>query len=142
MIMLDIDLVLLFGSALVFLIVLVVLNKMLFLPLMIHIDNRELNIKKKQNKNENIELELNSILNQSNNLLIQAKQKSKDITDKATDEANKQAEKLYQNALTLQNNKIEEFQASYDTKKSQLEKSLQGIELEICDKINDKIKSA
>ncbi|GEM_PF-4066089 len=140
--MLDIDLVLLFGSALVFLIVLVVLNKMLFLPLMIHIDNRELNIKKKQNKNENIELELNSILNQSNNLLIQAKQKSKDITDKATDEANKQAEKLYQNALTLQNNKIEEFQASYDTKKSQLEKSLQGIELEICDKINDKIKSA
>lgn len=140
--MLDIDPVLLFGSSFVFLVVLFLLNKMLFQPILHHIDSRDENIKNQQAQNTNTDEELQLILNQANDILRDAKQKSQAINQTATTEANEEAGKLYQDAQTAQSKKMDRFQATYNDNKTELENSLKKIELEVCEQINDKIKSA
>ncbi len=140
--MLDLDPVLLFGSSFVFLVVLFVLNKTLFQPLLKHMDDRDTNIAKQQAQNTNTNDELDNILKQANDILHEAKLKSKEISQAATLEAVSEADKLYKEAQINQNKKLEQFQTTYDVEKTELENSLKSIEAEVCKQINDKIKSA
>ncbi len=140
--MLDIDPVLLFGSSFLFLVVLFLLNKMLFQPILHHMDSRDENIKNQQAQNRNTDEELQLILDQANDILRDAKLKSQAINQTATTEANKEADKRYQEAQAKQVKKMNRFQATYNENKTELENSLKKIELEVCEQINDKIKSA
>jgi F-type H+-transporting ATPase subunit b len=124
--MLDINLWLLFGSGIVFLLVLLRLNSCLYKPLFEHMDSREKSIAKDLEDAKSNSSDISSMLSEAEEIIAKAKHKASAIRDEAIVGAKKIAdEKIEASKKTLEE-KYGTFLKTLDEDKNSLKESLQS----------------
>jgi len=122
--MLDINLWLLFGSGIVFLLVLARLNSCLYKPLFKHMDDRERSIANDLKNAKNNSSDITSILSEADEIIAKAKHKASAIREEAINNAKKIADgKMMATKKTLED-KYNEFSKTLEDNKDSLKKSL------------------
>ncbi len=122
--MLDISPVLLVGSALVFLLVLARLNSCLYRPLLKHMDDRDNQIKTDLENAKGNTSEVNSMLDEANKIIADAKKEANSIREKARLEATEVAEAKLAQVKATMDQKYDDFLKELDGEKVALKNSL------------------
>jgi F-type H+-transporting ATPase subunit b len=122
--MLDISLGLLIASAAVFLIMLVVLNKWLYKPLIKFMDDRDASIKKDlENAGKNTS-DVDSLYKEAEAIIAKAKHEASSMREKATFDAKKLAEEKISSKRTELEREYSEFISSLESEKANLKNAL------------------
>lgn len=122
--MLDISPVLLVGSALVFLLVLARLNSCLYKPLLKHMDDRDNQIKTDLENAKGNANEVDSMLEEANKIIADAKKEANSIREKARLEATEVAEAKLAQVKATMDQKYDDFLKELDGEKVALKNSL------------------
>ncbi len=139
--MLDIDPMLLLISAEVFLMLLTILNKILFKPLSYHMQIRDEEIQSQLKILKNNDQKVELIKKEANDMLFEAKMKSKSIRDVAIEKANKKANKLISSAKADENSRYEVFLSTLEVQMQKLHYSLKDERDNYLKQINQKVTS-
>ena len=139
--MLDISPILLFSSSLIFLLVLIGLNNLLYKPLMQHMDQRSEKIKNDLNtvgvNNKNLE----SLFDEANKIIFNAKNECSTIRYNAINRANEQTKILIEDEKTKISNKYAAFLKSISEEKEIVKNGLLADMPFFIKKLQNKINS-
>jgi F-type H+-transporting ATPase subunit b len=122
--MLDISPVLLVGSALVFLLVLARLNSCLYKPLLKHMEDRDNQIKTDLENAKGNAGEVDSMLEEANKIIADAKKEANSIREKARLEATEVAEAKLAEVKATMDQKYDDFLKTMEEEKVALKNSL------------------
>jgi len=122
--MLDISLGLLIASATTFLVVLVILNKWLYKPLIKFMDDRDASIKKDLSNAGKNSSDVDALYKEADEIISKAKQEANSMREKATLEAKKIAEEKISAKRDDLEKGYTEFLASLESERANLKNSL------------------
>ena len=108
--MLDISPILLISSAVIFLIVLKLLNNMLYQPLFTHMEDRTKSIADDLERAKNNVADVESMYEDANSIIAKAKQEASSIREKAYAEAKAEGDSKLSTAKTELESKYEKFE--------------------------------
>jgi F-type H+-transporting ATPase subunit b len=122
--MLDIDVGTLLTTAIVFLILLSVMNKILYKPLLTFMDQREASIDNDIESAEKNSNDIESLNEEANGLIAAAKLKAAKIKESAVSEAKDKAAAALESKVAELDQRYAEFSVSLQESKSELKNSL------------------
>ncbi|OCL87827.1 F0F1 ATP synthase subunit B' [Aliarcobacter thereius] len=139
--MLDISPILMLSSAIIFLIVLVILNSRLFKPLLNHMDMRSSQIKDDLEEAKSNSSDVDELLVEANEIISKAKREAAAIREQAYKEAKDSADvKLASERLNL-DTKVAEFKNSLQDEAKALKSSLLSSMPQFNDSLKNKLNS-
>ncbi|OCL83627.1 F0F1 ATP synthase subunit B family protein [Arcobacter porcinus] len=139
--MLDISPILMLSSAIIFLVVLVILNSRLFRPLLNHMDMRSSQIKSDLEEAKSNSSDVDELLVEANEIISKAKREAASIREQAYKEAKDSADvKLASERLNL-DTKVAEFKNSLQDEAKALKSSLLSSMPQFNDSLKNKLNS-
>ena len=139
--MLDISPILMLSSAIIFLIVLVILNSRLFKPLLNHMDMRSSQIKDDLEEAKSNSSDVDELLVEANEIISKAKREAAAIREQAYKEAKDSADvKLASEKLNL-DTKVAEFKNSLQSEAENLKASLLSSMPQFNNSLKNKLNS-
>ncbi|NPA56050.1 MAG: hypothetical protein GXO40_06760 [Epsilonproteobacteria bacterium] len=138
--MLDINVVVMLIEAAIFLITLILLNMMLFKPLLTFMEQRDAKLEAERKAASSNDDEAKRYEAEIANILANAKAEAAKIKKAASDEAKAEAAKIIQEAMSEMDKQKEAFYAELESKKGELANSLQEQAQELKDMLSSKLK--